>query len=238
LGSKRQSWKASALPLSYTRKALILLSCYLAAICFLVVVSSLLKLSLADQLQHAHRISTKSNSSERSSRNDSGPGALPNPPAIPQQTAVINATRAHQAEFGIAAPIACRCVQDLLNVVADPNDARVPEIARASLLEFGVNYGGSKSRFLNSTTFSRVSTLDFQEKVCSRGRCFYPLEAACRIGRSASAALESVCQTLSLRMIDDSATRLVAEKIIELAHRGVRDVETRSALALEHFADK
>jgi transposase len=53
---------------------------------------------------------------------------------IRQQTAVINAIRAHLAEFGIAAPIGRRGVQDLLNVVADPHDTRVPEIARACLL--------------------------------------------------------------------------------------------------------
>jgi hypothetical protein len=32
-----------------------------------------------------------------------------------------------------------------------------------------------------------------------------------------SAALEAACHALSLRMIDDAATRVVAEKIIELA---------------------
>ena len=36
-----------------------------------------------------------------------------------------------------------------------------------------------------------------------------------------SAALEEVCEALSLKMVDDAATRLVAEKIIELAQRGV-----------------
>jgi hypothetical protein len=35
-----------------------------------------------------------------------------------------------------------------------------------------------------------------------------------------SAALESVCDELRLKMIDDSATRLIAEKIVQLAQRG------------------
>jgi hypothetical protein len=39
-----------------------------------------------------------------------------------------------------------------------------------------------------------------------------------------SATLESVCEELGLKMVDDPATRLVAEKIIQLAHRGVKDV--------------
>jgi hypothetical protein len=36
-----------------------------------------------------------------------------------------------------------------------------------------------------------------------------------------SAELENVCEALSLKMIDDAATRFVAEKIFELAQRGV-----------------
>jgi len=56
---------------------------------------------------------------------------------IRQQTAVINAIRAHLAEFGIVAPIGRQGVEGLLNVVADLNDKWVPEIARACLLAFG-----------------------------------------------------------------------------------------------------
>jgi transposase len=50
-----------------------------------------------------------------------------------QQTAVINAIRAHLAEFGIVAPVGRRGVEELLCVVADPNDKRLPEIVRASV---------------------------------------------------------------------------------------------------------
>jgi transposase len=56
---------------------------------------------------------------------------------IRQQTAVINAIRAHLAEFGIVAPVGRHGVEELLNVVADPNDKRVPEMARACLSAFG-----------------------------------------------------------------------------------------------------
>jgi hypothetical protein len=38
-----------------------------------------------------------------------------------------------------------------------------------------------------------------------------------------SEALNGVCETLSLKLADDPETRLVAQKIIELAQRGVRD---------------
>ena len=40
---------------------------------------------------------------------------------IRQQTSVINAIRAHLAEFGIVAPVGRHGVEELLNVVADPN---------------------------------------------------------------------------------------------------------------------
>src|SRR5258706_12355239 len=52
---------------------------------------------------------------------------------IRQQTAVINATRAHLAEFGIVAPAGRHGVEELLDVVADPDDDRVPEVARECL---------------------------------------------------------------------------------------------------------
>jgi len=67
---------------------------------------------------------------------------------IRQQTAVINAIRAHLAEFGIIAPVGRRGVEELLNVVADPNDKRVPEIARACLLAFGAQLRRLKEQIL------------------------------------------------------------------------------------------
>ncbi len=50
-----------------------------------------------------------------------------------------------------------------------------------------------------------------------------------------SAALESVCKTLGLSVVDDAVTRLVAEKIIELAQRGMRDAAVLSATTLAEF---
>ena len=56
---------------------------------------------------------------------------------IRQQTAVINSIRAHLAEFGIVAPVGRKGVTELLHVVADPSDKRVPEVARAYLAALG-----------------------------------------------------------------------------------------------------
>jgi transposase len=49
-----------------------------------------------------------------------------------QQTSMINAIRSHLAEFGIVAPVGRNGVEQLLGVVADAGDKRLPEIARAS----------------------------------------------------------------------------------------------------------
>jgi transposase len=67
---------------------------------------------------------------------------------IRQQTAVINAIRAHLAEFGIVAPVGRHGVEELLDVVADPNDERVPEIARACLSALGAQLRRIKEQIL------------------------------------------------------------------------------------------
>ncbi|MEY9234071.1 transposase [Bradyrhizobium japonicum] len=56
---------------------------------------------------------------------------------IRQQTAVINSIRAYLAEFGIVAPVGRRGVEQLLEVVADIADRRLPEVARACLAALG-----------------------------------------------------------------------------------------------------
>src|SRR5882724_4617107 len=48
-----------------------------------------------------------------------------------QQTIVINAIRGHLCEFGIIARVGRNGVEELLDVVADSSDERVPEVARA-----------------------------------------------------------------------------------------------------------
>src|SRR6266508_4437555 len=56
---------------------------------------------------------------------------------IRQQTSVINAIRAHLAEFGITAAVGRRGLEELLGVVAEPSDKRVPEIVRSCLAALG-----------------------------------------------------------------------------------------------------
>ena len=67
---------------------------------------------------------------------------------VRQQTAVINALRAHLAEFGIVAPLGRLGVEALLGVVADPQDKRVPEVARACLVALGAQLRVLKKQIL------------------------------------------------------------------------------------------
>jgi transposase len=57
---------------------------------------------------------------------------------IRQQTSVINAIRAHLAEFGIVARVGRNGVEELLGIAADPGDKRVPEVARLCIVSLGV----------------------------------------------------------------------------------------------------
>src|SRR5499427_4139935 len=67
---------------------------------------------------------------------------------IRQQTAVINAIRAHLAEFGIVAQVGRNGVEQLLGVVADPNDKRLPDVARACIAALGAQLKILKERIL------------------------------------------------------------------------------------------
>jgi transposase len=75
---------------------------------------------------------------------------------IRHQTAVINAIRAHLAEFGIVAPVGRNGVEELLNIIVNPNDKRVPEIARACLLAFGAQLRRLREQILEFDRMIRV----------------------------------------------------------------------------------
>ena len=67
---------------------------------------------------------------------------------IRQQTALINAIRAHLAEFGIVAPVGRNGIKELLDVVADPGDERLPVIARECLEALGNQLQSLKAQIL------------------------------------------------------------------------------------------
>jgi transposase len=67
---------------------------------------------------------------------------------IRQQTSVINVIRAHLAELGIVAPLGRKGVEELLDVVADRSDKRVPDVARTCLAALGAQLHRLKEQIL------------------------------------------------------------------------------------------
>src|SRR4051795_12915726 len=52
---------------------------------------------------------------------------------VRQRTGLVNALRAHLAEFGVIAPLGLRNVGQLIAIIRDENDARLPDLARQVL---------------------------------------------------------------------------------------------------------
>jgi transposase len=61
---------------------------------------------------------------------------------------VINAIRAHLAEFGIVAPVGRNGVEQLLGIVANASDKRLPEIARGCVAALGAQLRVLKAQIL------------------------------------------------------------------------------------------
>jgi transposase len=76
-----------------------------------------------------------------------------------QQISVINAIRAHFAEFGIVAAVGRNGVEELLDIIADPSDKRVPEIARACLAVLGTQLRRLKEQILEFDRMIRPGTV-------------------------------------------------------------------------------
>jgi transposase len=67
---------------------------------------------------------------------------------VRQQNAVINSIRAHLAELGIVAPVGRNGVEELLDVVADPDDDRLPDAARECVAALGAQLRMLKAQIL------------------------------------------------------------------------------------------
>jgi len=76
------------------------------------------------------------------------PDAPPHAPSVHPPADRYNAIRAHLAEFGIVAPVGRNGVEQLLNVVADPGDKRLPDVARACVATLGAQLQMLKARIL------------------------------------------------------------------------------------------
>jgi transposase len=75
---------------------------------------------------------------------------------ICQQTSVINAIRAHLAEFRIVALVGRTGVEQLVNVVADIKDKRIPDVACACLAALGTQLQTLKAQILEFDRQIRV----------------------------------------------------------------------------------
>ncbi len=67
---------------------------------------------------------------------------------VRQRTALINAIRAHLAEFGIVAGVGRNGVDALLEIISDGKDDRVPDVARDCLIALGAQLQGTKAQIL------------------------------------------------------------------------------------------
>src|SRR5262245_30106172 len=67
---------------------------------------------------------------------------------IRQQTSVINAIRAHLAEFGIVAPVGRKGLEQLLAIAAEAKDIRIPALARACIAALGSQLRALKAQIL------------------------------------------------------------------------------------------
>ena len=65
---------------------------------------------------------------------------------IRQQTSVINAIRAHLAEFGVAAAVGRKGIEELLRVIADPVTNGCPMLCAHVLSHWAANCSVSESR--------------------------------------------------------------------------------------------
>src|SRR4051812_27307161 len=85
---------------------------------------------------------------------------------VAQKTQLINALRAHLAEFGIVAPQGVGKVAQLTAVVADPEDTRVPALAR-SVLQGLVDQLRDTERRVEELD-ARLAEQAREDKVCQR----------------------------------------------------------------------
>jgi transposase len=96
---------------------------------------------------------------------------------IRQRTALINSIRAHLAEFGIVAPVGRKGGTELLRVVADPNEKRVPEVVRACLAALGTQLLALKEQILE---FDRMILAWHRSNQTSKRLHYIPGVACCR----------------------------------------------------------
>ncbi len=154
---------------------------------------------------------------------------------------MINAIRAHLAEFGIVAPVGRNGVEELLGFVADSSDKRVPEIARTCLAALGAKLRMLKAqileldRMINAWHRSNETSSGWMRFLVSVRRwpplCRqHPDPKAFRSGRDFSAWIGLVQKQHS------SGGREKLGSISKQGDRNLRSLFTAAALAVIRYA--
>jgi transposase len=89
-----------------------------------------------------------------------------------QSISVINAIRAHFAEFGIVAAVGRNGVEEFLDIVADRSDKRAPEIARTCLAVLGGQLRRLKEQILE---FDRMRAENFLTRNVKEPHTGFPI---------------------------------------------------------------
>jgi transposase len=74
-----------------------------------------------------------------------------------QRTQLSNAIRGHMAEYGLVAPVGRNGLQRLIAILGNPDDERVPAVARASLAPLVCQFGLVNDQVLENDRRVRVS---------------------------------------------------------------------------------
>lgn len=74
-----------------------------------------------------------------------------------QRTQLSNAIRGHMAEYGLVAPVGRNGLQRLITILDNPDDDRVPEVTRASLLLLVTQFGLLNDQILENDRSVRAS---------------------------------------------------------------------------------
>ena len=161
---------------------------------------------------------------------------------IRQQTSIINAIRAHLAEFGIVAPVGRNGIEQLLGVVADASDKRLPEIARACVAALGAQLRMLKVQILE---FDRMIRTWHRSNEASRR-----LDAIPGVGPAlATALVASVAEPKAFRsgrdfsawigLVPKQSSSGGKERLGHISKRGdryLRSLFTAGALAVVRYA--
>jgi multidrug efflux pump subunit AcrA (membrane-fusion protein) len=150
---------------------------------------------------------------------------------IRQQTAVINSIRALLAEFGVVAPVGRNGVERLLEVVADAEDTRLPEVARACVAALGSQLLAVKAQIL---AFDRRIMVWHRSNEMSKR-----LDAIPGVG-TALTKPAAVIFTLSSRSLEDvrEAMERGPVEVIAYSQDNKRELAKGTLLLIDNIVDQ